>query len=177
VLLFELKADLGAYLRERDTATVTSLADVIAFNEREKAVEMPWFRQELFLQAEQGGTDPAAYRARRARIQRIAGTEGIDKALAAGRLDALVAVTCGPAWVSDLVYGDNAGVSCSSSLAAIAGYPSASVPAGFVDGLPVGVSFFAGAWQDARILAIAHAFEQAHRARKPPAFRASIDAE
>jgi amidase len=178
VLLFELKADLDQYLRERGTATATSLADVIAFNEREKAVEMPWFGQELFLQAErEGGPDPAAYRAKRARIQRIAGAEGIDKALAAGRLDALVAITCGPAWVGDLVYGDNAGVSCSSSLAAIAGYPSASVPAGFVDGLPVGVSFFAGAWQDARVLAIARAFESAQRARRAPTFRPSIDSK
>jgi amidase len=79
--------------------------------------------------------------------------------------------------VSDLIYGDNAGVSCSSSPAAIAGYPSASVPAGFVDGLPVGVSFIAGAWQDARVLAIAHAFELAHAARKAPTYRASVDAK
>jgi amidase len=178
VLLFELRADLGEYLRERGTATVSSLADVIAFNQREAAVEMPWFGQELFLQAERnGGVKPAEYLAKRERIRRLAGPQGIDRALAAGRLDALVAITCGPAWVSDLVYGDNPGVSCSSSPAAIAGYPSASVPAGFVDGLPVGVSFTAGAWQDARVLAIAHAFERAHAARKPPTYRASVDSK
>jgi amidase len=177
VLLFELRADLGEYLRERGTATVSSLADVIAFNQREAAVEMPWFGQELFLQAERnGGVKPAEYRAKRERIRRLAGPQGIDSALAAGRLDALVAITCGPAWVSDLVYGDNPGVSCSSSPAAIAGYPSASVPAGFVDGLPVGVSFTAGAWQDARVLAMAHAFERAHAARRPPTYRTSVDA-
>jgi amidase len=177
VLLFELRADLGEYLRERGTATVSSLADVIAFNQREAAVEMPWFGQELFLQAERnGGVKPAEYRAKRERIRRLAGPQGIDRALAAGRLDALVAITCGPAWVSDLVYGDNPGVSCSSSPAAIAGYPSASVPAGFVDGLPVGVSFTAGAWQDARVLAMAHAFERAHAARRPPTYRTSVDA-
>jgi amidase len=177
VLLFELRAGLGEYLRERGTATVSSLADVIAFNQREVAVEMPWFGQELFLQAERnGGIKPAEYLARRERIRRLAGPQGIDRALAAGRLDALVAITCGPAWVSDLVYGDNPGVSCSSSPAAIAGYPSASVPAGFVDGLPVGVSFTAGAWQDGRVLAIAHAFERAHAARKPPTYRTSVDA-
>jgi len=177
VLLFELRADLGEYLRERGTATVSSLADVIAFNEREAALEMPWFGQELFLQAEHnGGIKPAEYAAKRERIQRLMGSQGIDKAIAAGKLDALVAITCGPAWVSDLVYGDNAGVSCSSSPAAIAGYPSASLPAGFVDGLPVGVSFTAGAWQDARVLAIAHAFERAHAARRPPTYRTSVDA-
>jgi amidase len=178
VLLFELREDLGIYLRARGTATVKSLADVIAFNEREAAVEMPWFGQELFLQAERDSAlSTAKYQAKRARIQRLAGPLGIDKALAADRLDALITITCGPAWVSDLIYGDNAGVSCSSSPAAIAGYPSASVPAGFVDGLPVGVSFIAGAWQDARVLAIAHAFEKAHAARKAPTYRASVDAE
>jgi amidase len=176
VLLYELRADLGAYLRGRGSATATSLADVIAFNEREAALEMPWFGQELFLQAEHdGGLNPDDYRAKRARIRKLAGPQGIDKALAAGRLDALVAITCGPAWASDLVYGDNWSVSCSSGPAAIAGYPSASVPAGFVDGLPVGVSFMAGAWQDARVLAIAHAFERAHAARRPPRYRPSVD--
>ena len=178
VLLFELKSDLNAYLRERGTATVTSLADVIAFNEREAAVEMPWFGQELFLQAERdGGLDHAAYLAKRARIRRLVGQQGIDAVLAEGRLDALVAITCGPAWVSDLVYGDNWSVSCSSGPAAIAGYPSASVPGGFVDGLPVGVSFFAAAWQDAGVLAIAQAFERAHAARRPPAYRISVEAK
>lgn len=177
VMLFELREGLGAYLRGRGTPGVRSLADVIAFNEREAAVEMPWFGQELFLRAERdGGRERAEYLAKRARIRRLAGPQGIDKALAAGRLDALVAITCGPAWVSDLVYGDNWGVSCSSGAAAIAGYPSASVPAGFVSGLPVGVSFFAGAWQDARVLAIAHAFERAHAARKPPAYLPSVGA-
>jgi len=175
VLLFEFKADLGAYLRGRGTASVTSLADVIAFNDREAATEMRWFGQELFLEAERkGGLDSAEYRAKRERIGLLAGAQGIDRALVAHRLDALVAITCGPAWVTDLVHGDNWNVPCSATPAAVAGYPSASVPGGFMHGLPVGVSFFAGAWQDARVLAIAHAFEQAHAARRPPAYLLTV---
>jgi amidase len=180
VLLFELKADLAAYLTGRGTHPVKSLADVIAFNEREAATELRWFGQELFLDAEKkGGLDSSEYRDKAARIRRLAGPEGIDAAIAANRLDALVAVSCSPAWAIDLVMGDNAGVSCSTSPAAVAGYPSVSVPAGFVHGLPVGVSFFAGAWQDAELLGLAHAFEQAHAARRPPAYLATIayDAE
>ncbi len=171
VLLFEFKADLAAYLTDRGAAPLASLADVIAFNEREAAREMRWFGQDLFLEAERkGGLDSPEYRAKRERIRRQAGAQGIDLVLAAHRLEALVAITCGPAWVTDLVYGDNWNVPCSSTPAAVAGYPSVSVPGGFMHGLPVGVSFFAGAWQDARVLAIAHAFEQAHAARRPPAY-------
>ena len=175
VLLFELKADLGAYLRARGADSISSLADVIAFNERESAVEMPWFGQELFIQAEaKGGLDSAEYRSKLARVRRLAGAQGIDKVMVANRLDALVAITSGPAWVIDLVHGDNWNVPGSTTPAAVAGYPSISVPAGFQHGLPVGVSFFAGAWQDARVLEIAHAFELAHRARRPPAFLPTI---
>lgn len=175
VLLFELKADLAAYLMQRGTHPQKTLADVIAFNQREAKTELRWFGQELFLEAEKkGGLDSREYRDKVARIQRLAGPQGIDAALAANRLDALVAVTCSPAWSIDLVMGDNGGVSCSTSPAAVAGYPSVSVPAGFVHGLPVGVSFFAGAWQDAELLRIAHAFEKAHAARRPPAYLATI---
>jgi amidase len=108
-------------------------------------------------------------------MRRLAGEQGIDKVMATHHLDALVAITSGPAWVVDLIHGDNWNVPSSTTPAAIAGYPSVSVPAGFQHGLPVGVSFFAGAWQDARVLAIADAFEQAHRARRPPAFLPSIE--
>ena len=175
VLLYELKTDLDAYLRVRGADSMSSLADVIAFNERESATEMPWFGQELFIEAEsKGSLGSAEYRSKLARIRRLARAEGIDKAMAAHRLDALVAITSGPAWVIDLVHGDNWNVPSSTTPAAVAGYPSISVPAGFQHGLPVGVSFFAGAWQDAHVLAIAHAFEQAHRARRPPAFLPSI---
>ena len=175
VLLFELKADLAAYLTGRGTHPVKSLADVIAFNEREAAAEMRWFGQELFLEAERkNGLDSAEYRDKLARGRRLAGADGIDAALGTHRVDALVAVTCSPAWSIDLVLGDNGSISCSTSPAAVAGYPSVSVPGGFVHGLPVGVSFFAGAWQDAELLKIAHAFEKAHAARRLPAYLATI---
>ncbi|HUG04563.1 MAG TPA: amidase [Steroidobacteraceae bacterium] len=171
VLLFELKADLAAYLTGRGTHPLNSLTDVIAFNEREAATELRWFGQELFLEAERkGGLDTAEYRNKSARIRRLAGAEGIDDALGTHQLDALVAVTCGPAWSIDLVLGDNRSATCSTPPAAVAGYPSVSVPGGFVHGLPVGVSFFAGAWQDAKLLGIAHAFEYAHAARRQPAY-------
>ena len=153
VLLYELKADLGTYLRARGADSISSLADVIAFNERESATEMPWFGQELFIEAEaKGGLDSAEYRSKLVRIRRLARAEGIDKVMAAHRLDALVAISSGPAWVVDLVHGDNWNVPSSTTPAAVAGYPSISVPAGFQHGLPVGVSFFAGAWQDAHVL-------------------------
>lgn len=175
VLLYELKADLGTYLRVRGANSISSLADVIAFNERESAIEMAWFGQELFIEAEgKGGLGSEEYRSKLARMRRLAGEQGIDKVMATHHLDALVAITSGPAWVVDLIHGDNWNVPSSTTPAAIAGYPSVSVPAGFQHGLPVGVSFFAGAWQDARVLAIADAFEQAHRARRPPAFLPSI---
>lgn len=175
VLLFELKADLAAYLAQRGTHSLTSLAEVIAFNEREAATEMRWFGQELFLEAEnKGGLDSIEYRNKLARIRQLAGADGIDAALAAQRIDALVAITCSAAWSIDLVHGDNRAVTCSSSPAAVAGYPSVSVPAGFMHGLPVGISFFAGAWQDSELLKIAHAFEKAHAARRQPAYLPTI---
>ncbi len=177
VLLWEFKADLNAYLAARGPgAGVRTLADVIAFNERERAREMPWFGQELMVraQAKTPLTDPK-YRATLARVRRQAGAQGIDAMLAAHRLDVVVAPTGGPAWVIDLLNGDHFGGGFSSASAA-AGYPHVTVPAGFVAGLPVGLSFFAGAWADARLLRYAHAFEQATRLRRPPTFQAGASA-
>jgi amidase len=169
VLLWEFKADLGAYLAERGGA-VRSLADVIAFNERERAREMPWFGQELMLraQAKSSLADPK-YRAALARNRRLAGAQGIDALLAAHRLDVVVAPTGGPAWTVDLLTGDHFGGGYSSP-SAVAGYPHVTVPAGAVHGMPVGLSFFAGAWSEARLLGFAYAFEQATRHRRPPTF-------
>jgi amidase len=172
VLLYEFKADLDSYLQQRGLPAMNSLADVIAFNEREAPRELRWFGQELMLDAQRkGGLDAAEYRAARKRAKRLAGPQGIDAVLRKHKLDALVALTVSPAGPIDLVNGDNWGSSFGSSTpAAVAGYPSVTVPAGFVHGLPVGVSFFAGAWADAQVLALAHAFEQAHAARRPPTF-------
>jgi amidase len=177
VLLWEFKADLNAYLAGRAGAPVRTLADVIAFNERERAREMPWFGQELMLraQAKTSLSDPK-YRATLARNRRLAGAQGIDAMLAARRLDAVVAPTGGPAWAIDLVNGDHFGGGWSSP-SAVAGYPHVTVPAGQVGGLPVGLSFFAGAWTEPRLLRYAYAFEQATRHRRPPLFRPTLAAE
>ena len=174
VLLWEFKADLNAYLAERGAA-VRSLADVIAFNERERAREMPWFGQELMVraQAKTALSDPK-YRTTLARNRRLAGVQGIDALLAAHRLDAVVAPTGGPAWTVDLLNGDHFGGGYSSP-SAVAGFPHVTVPMGAVQGMPVGLSFFAGAWSEARLLHLAYAFEQATRLRRPPTFRPSAE--
>jgi amidase len=169
VLLYELKADLAAYLAARD-APVKSLADVIAFNQANAAREMPFFGQELFLMAEKKGplTSPEYRKARASCVKLARG--GLEKALRGKRLDALVAPTGGPAWLIDHVNGDAYGYS-STSLAAVAGTPSITVPAGLAAGLPIGVSFMGPAFGEARLCAIAHAFERATQARRPAALR------
>jgi amidase len=175
VLLYELKADLGSYLRGLGpSARVRSLADVIAFNEREKAREMPFFGQELFISAQKKGplTDPA-YKKALASCRTRARTLGIDAVMTRLRLDALVAPTGGPAWPTDLVNGDHF-LGASSTPAAVAGYPSITVPAGDVRGLPVGLAFFGRAWTESKLISFAYAFEQATKHRRPPAFSSTL---
>jgi amidase len=171
VLLYEFKADLNGYLASLGArAPHKSLADLIAFNEQHRDREMPYFGQELFLQAQKKGplTD-AAYTAARAKSRRLAGREGIDATLAKHRLDAIVAPSNGPAWPTDLVNGDHY-TGGSSSPAAVAGYPSITVPAGFVFGLPVGISFTGAAWSEPTLIRLAAGFERAVAARRPPKF-------
>jgi amidase len=171
VLLYEFKADFQAYMLQRDPAwPIKDLAGVIAFDDREQAREMPYFGQELLTMAQaKGPLTDAAYR-KALDTCRTLSRKGIDAAMDQHRLDALVAPTSGPAWLTDLVNGDHGGGSCSSP-AAVAGYPHLTVPAGFVFGLPVGLSFFGRAWSEPALLKLGYAFEQATRARRSPRFR------
>jgi len=169
VLLYEFKADLNRYLAELGPrAPVHTLAEAIEFNERHRDRVMPYFGQEIFLQAEAKGplTEVAYKKALAACRSR---REGLDAVLAKHKLDALVAPTHGPAWLIDLINGD-AGSGGSSSLAAVSGYPSLTLPAGFVFGLPVGISFIGAAWSEPTLIRLAYAFEQQTKVRKPPRF-------
>ena len=174
VLMYELKADLNAYLAARPDAQVRSLADVIAFNEKNKDKEMPYFAQDLFLKAqEKGPLTDKEYVAALAANHSLSREHGIDGVMDKFHLDAIVAPKGGPAWITDLANGDHA-VGGSSNAAAVAGYPNINVPAGFIFGLPVGISFFGRAWSEPVLLKIAYGFEQSVKARKPPKFLAEI---
>ena len=174
VLLYELKADLNAYLASRPDAQVHSLADIIAFDEKNKAKEMPYFGQDLFLKAqEKGPLTDKEYVAALTANHKLSREQGIDAVMDKNHLDALLAPTGGPAWLTDLANGDHA-VGGSSNAAAVAGYPNINVPAGFVFGLPVGVSFFGRAWSEPALLKIAYGFEQMVKARTAPEFLAEV---
>ncbi|HET7268468.1 MAG TPA: amidase [Oleiagrimonas sp.] len=170
ILLYEFKHDINAYLATREGLAVHSLADLIAWNKAHAATEMPWFGQDLFIKAEaKGPLTDKAYKDALAKAKKLSGPEGIDAALARHHLDALLAPAQGPIWAIDLVAGDNPGASAYGP-AAIAGYPSITVPAGFVHGLPVGMLFFAGKWSEPTLIGIAYAYEQATHARRRPTF-------
>ncbi len=170
VLMYELKADLNAYLASRPDARVRTLADVIAFNEQNKDKEMPYFGQDLFLKAqEKGPLTDKEYASALAANHKLSREDGIDGVMDKFHLDAIVAPTGGPAWLTDLVDGDHSGGG-SSNAAAVAGYPNINVPAGFIFGLPVGISFFGRAWSEPALLKIAYGFEQLVKARQKPEF-------
>jgi amidase len=176
VLLYEFKANMNAYLAaQAPKAPVHSLQEIIAFNEGNRDREMPYFGQDLFVKAEaKGPLTEKNYRDALEKNHRLTRAEGIDVVMEQHRLDALVAPTVGPIWLTDLITGDH-DTGGSSSLAAVAGYPNIHVPAGFVFGLPVGISFFGRAWSEPKLIGIAYAFEQATRGRKPPRFLPTAD--
>lgn len=176
VLLYEFKHDLNAYLAGRgEGSPMKSLADLIAFNNEHADRVMPYFQQEIFELAEKKGPlAEAAYVKALAHCRLKSRDEGIDATLRKYKLDAIVTPTGGPAWKTDRVTGDHF-LGGSSEPAAVAGYPSVTVPAGFVFGLPVGISFTGTAWQEAKLVRIAYAFEQATRIRKAPGFVPTLD--
>jgi amidase len=174
VLMYELKSDLNAYLAGRPDAQVKTLEDVIAFNDKNKDKEMPYFGQDLLIKAhEKGPLAEKEYVEALAANHRLAREEGIDAVMNKHQLDALIAPTGGPAWLTDLANGDHF-TGGSSNAAAVAGYPNITVPAGFVFGLPVGISFFGRAWSEPTLIKIAYGFEQLTKARKPPEFLPTI---
>ena len=176
VMLYEFKAGLEAYFASLGPkAPVKTLADAIAFNERNREREMPFFGQEIFLKAvEKGPLSTPAYKEALEKCGRLSRKEGLDAVLDQHRLDALVAPTGAPAWVIDPVSGDHY-VGGNSTPAAVSGYPSVTVPMGFVFGLPVGLSFIGRAWSEAVLVRLAFAFEQATRHRRPPRFLRTAD--
>ena len=174
VLLYEFKADLNAYLGRRG-AIVKTLADCIAFNRAHREQEMPYFEQELMEQAQtKGQLSDKEYRKALGRNRRLTRKEGIDELLKKHKLDAITGPTAGPAWATDWINGDRVDSGCASP-PAVAGYPHITVPAGFVFGLPLGISFFGAAWSEPKLLKIAYAFEQLRRARKAPGFRPTVN--
>ncbi len=175
VFMYELKADLNAYLANLGpNAPVHTLKEIIDSNERNRQKEMPYFGQDLFLKAEaKGPLTEKAYLDALEKNHQLVRTEGIDATMDKHHLDAIVAPTGGPAWLTDLVNGDHV-AGGSSNAAAVAGYPNINVTAGFISGLPVGISFFGRAWSEPTLIRVAFAFEQTTKARQAPRFLSTI---
>ena len=181
VMLYDFKHDLNAYLAGRTGLKVKTLADLIAFDKQETAREMPWFGQDLFEQAQaKGPLTDQAYVDALTKAKQLSGPQGIDAALQANHLDALLAPSWGPAYLTDLLLGDhivsgNPTIGGASQPAAVAGYPSMTVPAGWAHGLPVGIVFFGAKWSEPTLISITYGFEQHTHAWQPPKFLPTVD--
>jgi amidase len=178
VLLYEFKADLNTYLAGLGPqAPVKSLKDVIDFNNRNRDREMPYFGQDLLEKAQaKGPLTSKAYIQALNKNHLLTRAQGIDFIMRKHRLDALVAPTGGPPWPTDWLNGDHFSGGYSSA-SAVAGYPHITVPAGYVFGMPVGLSFFGGAYSEGKLIKMAYAFEQATKIRRPPKFLPTVDFE
>jgi amidase len=175
VLLYEFKDGINRYLtRLPSSSPARTLKDLIAYNEKNRDREMPFFAQELFIQSEaKGPLTDAAYLKARADCVRLSRQDGIDALLAKQKLDAIVTLTSGPAWFTDHVNGDRDTGGCTTP-AAVAGYPHITVPAGFYSGLPIGLSFFSTAWSEPTLFKLAYAWERQMNARRKPSFSPSV---
>ena len=171
VLLYEFKADLNSYLgRLGPSSPVHSLKEVIEFNEKNRDRELTYFGQDLLIKSQaKGPLTEKKYLQALAKNHLLSRTQGIDFIMRKNRLDAMIAPTGGPAWPTDWINGDHF-TGGYSSASAVAGYPHITVPAGYVFGLPVGISFFGGAWSEPKLIKYAYAFEQATKARQAPRF-------
>lgn len=169
VMESEFKTSLNVYLEQRgETAKISTLEDIISFNREHEIEVMPWFRQEILEMSQlTNGLESKAYLQALANCRTLSRDQGIDRLIDMHKLDALIAPTTCTPWLIDWINGDNrsGGSACP---AAVAGYPNITVPAGYVHGLPVGISFFSSAWKDVKLLNIAYAYELKSRNRKPP---------
>ena len=177
VLMYELKADMNAYLATLpDAVKSRTLADLIAFNKAHSTKELRWFGQDLFeLAQSKGGLDSAEYKAAAGTAKALAGSKGIDRLLRENTVQFLIGPSNGPAWVSDIVNGDNFSGPSQSELPAVAGYPHITVPMGMIEGLPLGLSIIGTKWADHDVIRAGYAFEQASRARVKPDYRKTVD--
>jgi amidase len=170
VLLWEFKDGLNKYFASLgESAPVKSVEELIEFNKKD-SIELLYYDQELLLEAQKkGSVESEEFLEIVKKMNRLVREEGIDRVMTVNRLDAFIAPTGSPAWKTDLINGDSYTVS-SSSPAAVSGYPNITVPMGFVEGLPVGISFFGRAWSEPLLLEIAYAYETGTKHRRPPEF-------